>query len=363
MAHSSSNERKACDAVIRLLEGRLNTKRGIVSHPDQEKRQTAEVDIHVWIGRYEFALEHTVFEAAERVTENFESVFVPIQKHLKEAFPEGLPSQVGHYYLILPVQIGFRAGRRARQRTLDCLLEWIRRNAHALDDESQTNYDLPGPGRGTYVAAKKLGFKSRRPRRDKSIAPTPQTAYEPSDPEIRLNRWRTSSNGLPHPAGELYIMRSLPEDADKAGRQRLRRSFSDKCPKLNEWRKRGAKTVLILESENPVITDPSWVADEVAKLVRERDDAPTEVVLVEPRHAKWSTSVLNRDGENTWSPIPKLGYHEEFCQKRTGGPVGPPRILALPCTIERTATRASVQQIEEPTVPCVDAEHPSRTAL
>ena len=105
------------------------------------------MDIHVTIGRYEFALEHTVVEAAERVTENYESVFVPIQKHLKEAFPDGLPSQVGHYYLILPVQIAFRDGRKAKQRALEYILKWVRKNADALDDESQTNYDL-GAGRG-----------------------------------------------------------------------------------------------------------------------------------------------------------------------------------------------------------------------
>ena len=108
-------------------------------------------------------------------------------------------------------------------------------------------------------------------------------------------------------------MRSLPEDAEKAGRQRLRRAFSDKCPKLSQWAERGARTVLVLESENPgLITDPMWLADEVAKLVDERDDAPTEVVLVEPGRAKWSTCVLNHDHENTWSAELMPGYHEEF---------------------------------------------------
>ena len=270
------------------------------------------MDIHVTIGRYEFALEHTVVEAAERVTENYESVFVPIQKHLKEAFPDGLPSQVAHYYLILPVQIAFRDGRKAKQRALEYILKWVRKNADALDDESQTNYDLPGPGRGVCVAAKKLGFKIRRPRRDAITAPASETGCQPQDPEVCLRRWRTSSDGLPHPAGNLEIMRSLPEDAEKAARQRLRRGFSDKCPKLSEWAERGARTVLVLESENPVITDPMWVAAEVAKLVDERDDAPSEVVLVKPHRAKWLTCVLNHDHKNTWSAELMPGYHEEF---------------------------------------------------
>ena len=88
----------------------------MVRYPDREQRQTAEVDIHITIGRYEFALEHTVLEAAERVTENYESVFVSIRKHLTDAFPNGLPSQVGYYYLILPVEVAFRDGQKARQR-------------------------------------------------------------------------------------------------------------------------------------------------------------------------------------------------------------------------------------------------------
>ena len=207
----------------------------MVRYPDREQRQTAEVDIHITIGRYEFALEHTVLEAAERVTENYESVFVSIRKHLTDAFPNGLPSQVGYYYLILPVEVAFRDGQKARQRALECLLTWIRRNADALDDESQTNYDLPGPGRGICVAAKKLGFKVRRPQRNAIIAPASETDCQPQDPEVCLRRWWTSSDGLPHPAGNLEIMRSLPEDAEKAGRQRLRRAFSDKCPKLSQW--------------------------------------------------------------------------------------------------------------------------------
>ena len=284
----------------------------MVRHPDQEQRETAEVDVLVTIGRHEFAVEHTVLEASERVIENYESVFVAIRERLEKTFPEGLPSQVGYYYLVLPVEVAFRDGKRARQKALKCLLGWIRRNADALDDESQTNYDLPGPGRGAFVAPQKLGFKIRRPQRDAVTARASETVEQPRDPEISLRRWRASRDGLPHPAGSLKIIRSLPEDTKEARRQRLRRAFSDKCPKLRKWAERGARTVLVLESENPLITEPMWLADEIAKLVEKRNDAPSEVVLVEFGRTKWSACVLNQEHENKWSPKLAAGYHEDF---------------------------------------------------
>ena len=270
------------------------------------------MDVHVTIGRDEFALEHTVLEAADRVVESYESVFVAIRERLEETFGQGLPSQVGYYHLVLPVEVAFRDGRRARQRALESLMEWVRMNADALDDESQTSYDLPGPGRGVCVEPKKLGFKIRRPRRNAVTGTGSETVDQPRDPEISLLRWRSSQDGLPHPAGSLQIIRSLPEDAEEASRRRLRQAFSDKCPKLRQWAERGARTVLVLESENRMITDPMWLAAEVAKLVHERSDAPTEVVLVEPGRAKWWVRVLNHDHENTWSPELTPGYHEEF---------------------------------------------------
>ena len=313
MTASNGNEAKACNAVIRMLERRIGAERRIVHRPDQEERQAAEIDVHVTIGEAEFALEHTILEATERVTENYEAVFVPIRKRLDEAFRGQMLSQVGYFHLTLPVDIAFRNGRKAKQRALDRLLTWLRTSVEALNDESQTNYDLPGPGRGICVAATQLGFRIESLREQTLTTPPTEKSCQCQDPRICLRRWRASPEGRPHPPGSLQIIRSLPDHADEASRRRLLRAFSEKCPKLKKWAER-ARTVLILESENRVIIDPRWLAAEIAQLVKERNDVPNEVVLVEPGRPNWWVCVLSCDDHNTWSRDLTPGYREEFAE-------------------------------------------------
>ena len=297
MGSRRSNEAKACEAVVRLLELRIGAERAAVRRPEDEPGETAKVDFHVAIGKEEYALEHTVIEAVEDEIENYEQVVVPIRDHLGTTFPDGLPG-TACYQLQVPVDVSWPSGIVARRRGLDRVVNWIRKTVEAMDDETQPQSEL---GRSPYRADRQacaeppgLGFK--------------RVDLRSSTAEIRLRRWPDAA-AIGRRPGSLRLVRSVADDLEEARRRRFHRAFSDKWPKLKQWGPRGARTVLVLE-DDIVLADPHLMADEVAKLVTECDEAPDDIVLVETHADPWWVWVLKHEAPH--SPNPGFGPAEKF---------------------------------------------------
>ena len=60
-----------------------------------------------------------------------------------------------------------------------------------------------------------------------------------------------------------------------------------KCPKLQRCKEGGARTVLVLESDDIALTNHVLVGECLAALLPERADLPNEIYLVETELDSW----------------------------------------------------------------------------
>ena len=78
--------------------------------------------------------------------------------------------------------------------------------------------------------------------------------------------------------------------------ERLRRALKEKCPKLDRCKAAGARTVLVLESNDLPLSNSVDIREAAVSALAERDDAPDEVYLVETVSTTWFVYPLAVDG-------------------------------------------------------------------
>ena len=83
---------------------------------------------------------------------------------------------------------------------------------------------------------------------------------------------------------------------------RLRRAFSEKAPKLQECKKEGVRTVLVLESGDSALTRFDHIGNLLSRLLAERTNAPDEIYLVETHTNPWWVYLIKRDGDH-WPTV------------------------------------------------------------
>ena len=274
-----SNEGRTCDAVIRVLEQRSGAERGKIRYPEKELDE-APVELRVPVGSREYALEHTLIEPFPREIEQFYKVVQPISNHLKENLPNGLSGT--EYYLVgVPFDAELPSGK-GRARALDSLVDWIVETAQRMRTSSREGGEI---GRSLY--------RSDPPVRD-------QLAL--LNCEVELRRW-PDAVAMGREPGQLETIRIPPEELQEQRRRRLETAFRKKCPKLEKCRARGARTVLVLETDDIALTTSEEVADQAVSIVAQRNDPPDEMFLVETRIDPWLVWLL-KHGDDYW---PKAG--------------------------------------------------------
>ena len=90
MSQTQRNEGKCCDAVLRVLEHRLNTQRADLHVPDRADRTEKRVDLCARLGANRYVLEHTridPFEEAVTISEDFSDFVTPIEERLSGVLP------------------------------------------------------------------------------------------------------------------------------------------------------------------------------------------------------------------------------------------------------------------------------------
>ena len=99
--------------------------------------------------------------------------------------------------------------------------------------------------------------------------------------------------------GILRCARYAPDNEElKAGRaERLRKALRCKCPKLQHCQEDGARTVLVLESDDIALTNHVLVGECLAVLLPERTDLPDEIYLVETEVKFWAVCCMKFDTE------------------------------------------------------------------
>lgn len=280
MGTRGNNEGKACDAVVRFLERRTGYDRSDVRCPEEDGNGPP-VELRLRLGRQEYALEHTLIEPFEneiRARVEFEEIATYIE--------ESLSPFAGSAFYRLAVPVGARLPRSedARRRFAD----WIVKSAEAMRKGT--------PGQGEHWRS-----PHRWDARVREKPPGFSCTFE-------LARWPDAALVGHHRPGSLYAVRACPDKLEELRRRRLDRAFSRKCPKLLECKADGARTVLVLESDDFALTTVDVVGNWLAIALRECRDAPDDIFLVETAVYPWCVWPMKQDAlERVESSAPDGG--------------------------------------------------------
>jgi hypothetical protein len=261
------NERKACDAVARVLEESAGAVRRNPRCP--EKDGTGPPVEYVFdLAGNTYALEHTIIEAFERqihTSVDFGKFVAPIEAALDHQMP-----RPGMYRLVFPIDPCAGLNPRDIPKIQKAIIAWAKAKAAELHGELRYK-----PGR----TEKPRGYLSVRKET------LPGLTFE-------LHLSRDTNWAMPDIAeGRLFASRLAPPKYEDLREQRLATAFDRKCPKT------GARSVLILENGDIALTNHIVVAGVVEKLIRGRTDRPDQIWLVDTiLKDEWTVWCFWRDG-------------------------------------------------------------------
>jgi hypothetical protein len=256
-ARPIDHERKACDAVARVLEDRAGTAR---SHPRCPEKDGSgpPVEYVFDLAGTTYAFEHTIIEAFERqihTSVDFGKFVVPIEVALDHHMP-----RPGMYRLVFPIDPCAGLKPRDISKIQEAIIAWTKAKAEEL------HAGLP--------------YKPSRAENPHGHLSVRKETLPGLTFELYLSRetfWE-----MPDIAdGRLFVSRFAPPKHENLREQRLATAFDRKCPKLAKWKAAGAVSVLILENGDIALTNHIVVAEVVEKLIRRRTDRPDQIWLVD----------------------------------------------------------------------------------
>ena len=274
------------------------------------------MDLRLKLGIQKYAIEHTQIEPFENQIETGVDIS-KIINHIKEKLPETLPGSAC-YELHLPIEFSLPNKQAKQNKALNNLVDWVEMSAKCLHKRNLGRV----PEYSLY-------------RANDRIQGTPAGF----DCEIELRCWPNAAFMHQIP-GCFRVMRLCPNSDKLEGlrRERLRRAFSRKSPKLQKCKAEGARTVLVLESRDIGLTSFDLIDNQLAILLAECKDAPDEIYLVETgTHLWWVWLMKHNDSHWPTVGMPEFGH-----------PVGDPDKLP---TLDMLKRNCDVLQLNEVFVP------------
>ena len=277
----SKSEGRCCDAVVRLLEGHMEAERGDLHIPDRiDRMRKKRVDVCVAVGSSRYALEHTRIEPFSRAIETGKRVadlLYGVKKRLCAC--EHLPGPA-LYELKLPKDPRLGGGPNARERHAKIEQEmaaWIHSQSTALYARASD------AGRPTCIRREFSGLLVH----------------------LVCTRMGPPSETTP---GEFGPVRDAPEPLDPEEQRdaRLRQALEKKCPKLRFCKDRGARTVLVLESDDIALSGAISIREALGRATEARDDVPDEVYLVHTGvdDDYWYVFPMNAGADASFGSVP-----------------------------------------------------------
>ena len=267
------NEQAVCERIVTLLEERSGHRRADVRCPEKTG-EGPPIDLRLTMGGREFAIEHTRIEAFRHQIRT-DALYVELIRLVIEALSDELPG-AALYELRFPLDVSLGSKNAKVQALRNELVEWVRRSARQVHE---LNADTLRSSRAT---SKFVGVVQGRP--------------EGFRYEVQL--WVRAALSEAE-RGTLSHGRYAPEDnvLETAREARLRQALDDKCPKLQQCREQGARTVLVLESDDIALTNHVVVGHALASALKERTDVPDEIYFVETGCEPWSVHAMKQDDE------------------------------------------------------------------
>jgi hypothetical protein len=243
------NERKACDAVTRVLEERSGAVRCNPRYPEKDASGPPVEYV------FDLAGKTYAFERQIHTGVDFGRFVAPIEAELDHHMP-----RPGIYWLMFPIDPCAGLKPRDIPKIQAAIVAWAKAKAAELHAE------LP-----------RKPSRIEKPRGH-------QTFRKENLPGLMFELYlsRDTNWAMPDIAdGRLFASRFAPPNNEKLREQRLLTAFDRKFPKLAKWKAAGAASVLILENGDRALTNHILVADVVAKLIRCRADRPDQIWFVD----------------------------------------------------------------------------------
>ena len=271
---SSGNEGKTCDAVVRCIERRVGETRATVRHPETYGIGPP-VDFCVRLGAWEYAIEHTQIEAIPGLIKTNEE-YMQLVKPIIDKVSGTLPGPTV-YLLLLPIDTRLGVKRTDLCRNRQRLIVWIWKKAQCLFERNRV----------------KLAREQASPRYLDCVEATPPGFPFPVRLSIQVARSVSEHGTL-----KVACLSPDKEKLEIRRTVRLRETLHRKCPKLQRCKEKfGARTVLVLESDDMALTNDELVGECLAALLPKCADPPDEIYLVETESQYWWVSCMKFDAD------------------------------------------------------------------
>lgn len=133
--------------------------------------------------------------------------------------------------------------------------------------------------------------------------------------------------GWPRSRGRVYLQRAAPENLEELRRERMRKVIATKGPKLHAAHASGAKSVLVLEDFDFMISNHVLIAEALFAELDGSKYAIDEIYLIDTHlPAEWWVMLLAR-GQERWpqddeSPPLWTSRQESLTDLMARGPLG-----------------------------------------
>jgi hypothetical protein len=239
------NEGKCCDAVLRRIEARRAAIRRNVRSPEK-LHEPGPIELVCEIGDQRFALEHTVIEPFTGFLQMHAQAdwrFDPIVQAVSSSVPPGEVWQ-------LMMRHGALDSLRGDEllQAQQAIAGWILETTPMLAIAPYASY--PRPLAWTWLPSVPL--------------------------EVRVDRWSSAIERSSFQICHLMEHATL----EPSRKDRIRRTCAKKFTKLQDWSRRGARTILILEDNDIVSTNELLVFDALEAVRHEFEFWPDEIYMV-----------------------------------------------------------------------------------
>jgi hypothetical protein len=270
-ARPIDNERKACDAVARALEGLRGMTRANAYSPE-DRGDPAPVEYVFDLGGVQYAMEHTIVEAFAgqiHTGVDFGAFVEPIAAALDHHMPPP-----GRFLLVFAINPSQGMKPREISAAQQAIIAWVEREAAELHHEyPEQPSKIRKPG----------GFRNERRATIAGIDLLLQRETHWAEPEAVH--------------GRLFIQRFAPKDYESLRAVRIEKAMAKKLPKLKVWKEAGARSVLVLENGDISLSNHVVILEAAEAALAERADGPDELWLVDTIiETEWTTWCLIRDG-------------------------------------------------------------------
>ena len=317
---SRIEQKRCCEAALRIFEKSLENHREEVSFPDTTNRRSKDVDICAKVGTTRLAIEHTLIEPFEKFLKS---------NHDFDRFITALDRLVSHnsiptshaFQLLVPGMAFNRLNKNEMMAVTKSIADSAIANMAVLANPPPQDRSIPlyiaegiiAAGHGDVDAS----YKAWQQLEDLRLSQRPPISipYRLDGVRVTLEIMR---NPRPSQRGKLQVIRVV-ENIEAERRDRVKRALAHKREELERYKSRGYRTALVLESNDIALTSDHAVFEALSAALSCVDAAADDIFFADTCTATYAFRHLVIEGrQNTrwyadWDEFDANTLDTELC--------------------------------------------------